>query len=288
MFRFTLIIILIGLTLTVCKRKADPKQNALARVYDSYLYADDIKSSIPKDSKPEDSIALVKKIINNWIIETLILNKAEQNLTEDQKDVEKQLKDYRNSLIKFAYERAFVNQKLDTFVTPEAIGSYYNQNKNNFELKDNIIKVVYVKVGKKAPHLQKVKTWYRSSDPKDRAALENYCHQYAENFYLDDTVWLLFDDLLKEIPILPTYNKEIFLQNNRFVEVSDSASLYFINIIDFQIKNNSSPLSFEKENIKNIILNKRKLDLINNMKKEAFTEAQKKNLIEVFENSGGN
>src|ERR1035437_8449720 len=154
----------------------------------------------------------------------LTLHQAEQNLKDEQKDVEKQLKDYRTSLITFIYEKELVSQKLDTVVKPSEIENYYTKNKNNFELKDNIIKVLYVKVNKKAPQLQTVRMLYRSEVKKDKEALENYCHQFAENFYLDDSQWLLFDDLLKEIPIQQTYNKELFLQNNRFIEVSDSSS----------------------------------------------------------------
>ncbi len=214
--------------------------------------------------------------------EMLTLHKAEENLKEEQKNVEKQLKDYRTSLITFIYEKELVNQKLDTVVNPSEIENYYNKNKNNFELKDNIIKVLYVKVNKKAPQLQSIRMLYRSEVKKDKEALENYCHQFAENFYLDDNQWLLFDDLLKEIPIQQTYNKELFLQNNRFIEVSDSTSLYFVNIKGFQIKNSISPLSFEKENIKNIILNKRKLELINRMKEEVYKEALSNKQAEEF------
>jgi hypothetical protein len=282
MLKRTTNIIFICVILLSCKSKNDLRQGAIARVYESYLYAEDVKNIVPKDVKADDSLALVKKYISGWITETLILHKAEQNLTEEQKNVEKQLKDYRNSLITFAYERALVNQKLDTVVTASEIESYYNGNKNNFELKDNIIKVLYVKVNKKAPNIPKVKLWYRSEVPKDKEALESYCHQYAENFYMDENAWLLFDDLLKEIPIQPTYNKELFLQNNRFIEVSDSTSLYFVNIKGFQIKNSISPLAFEKENIKNIILNKRKLELISKMKEEAFNEAQNNKDVEEF------
>ncbi|MCC6690770.1 MAG: hypothetical protein IT235_04490 [Bacteroidia bacterium] len=265
-----------------CKIKKDKHADALARVYENYLYTDDVKGIVPKGLKPEDSIALVKKYINGWIAENLILHKAEQNLTEEQKNVDKQIKDYRNSLITFAYERELIKQKLDTVITSEEIETYYSQNKNNFELKDNIIKVLYVKVSKKSPKIQKIKTWYRSELPKDRELLESYCHQYAENFYLDDNSWLLFDDLLKEIPIQAAYNKELFLQNNRFIEVSDSSSLYFVNIKGFQIKNSISPLAFEKENIKNIILNKRKLELISSMKAEVLKEAGGNKNVEEF------
>ena len=246
------------------------------------MYIDDIKNSIPKGTKADDSLSLIKKYINSWVSEQLVLHAAEDNLNKAQKNVDQQLKDYRNSLITYEFEKELVSQKLDTNVSNAEIEAYYNQNKNNFELKNNIIKVVYVKVNKKAPQIEKLKLWCRSDAPKDKELLLNYCHQYAENFYLDDNVWLLFDDLLKEIPIQPTYNKELFLQNNRFLEVSDPASLYFVNIKGFQIKNSISPLSFERENIKNIILNKRKLKLINKMKEDLFKAAQGTKNIEEF------
>ena len=138
-------------------------------------------------------------------------------------------------------------------------------------------------MNKKSPHLDKLRVWYKSEDKRDKSALENYCRQYAENFYLDENAWLLFDDLLKEIPIQATYNKEAFLQNNRFVEVADQDNLYFVNIKGFQIKNSISPLSFETENIRNIILNKRKLALIIKMKEEVEREARTNHEIEIFQ-----
>jgi hypothetical protein len=266
-----------------CKPKKEIPENAIARVNETYLNADVVRGIIPAGSKPEDSTALAKQFINNWIREQLMLSKAEQNLTDEQKNVEKQLADYRSSLISYIYQRELVNQKLDTVVTPEAIEEYYNNNKSNFELKDNIIKVIYIKVDKKAPKLDKLRLLYKSEQAKDKEALEAYCKQYAQNFFLDENSWLLFNDLIKEIPIQPNYNQELFLQNNRFIELGDSTSLYFVNIKGVKIKNSLSPLAFEKENIKNIILNKRKLDLINSMKDEVFNEALTKKEFEIFE-----
>ncbi len=184
-----------------------------------------MKDIVPFGSSTKDSLELIKKYIDNWVHETLVIQKAESNLSEDKKNVEKQLQDYRNSLITFAYEKELVNQKLDTVVTQNEIEEYYNNNKANFELRDNIIKVIYIKVNKTAPEMKKVKNWYKSDEPKDKEQLASYCHQFAANFYLDDNSWLFFDDLLKEIPI-QTYNKELFLQNNRLVEVSYSLYNY--------------------------------------------------------------
>ncbi len=265
-----------------CSQGNEPsREGALARVYNSYLYASDIKDIVPVGTSGADSAVLVKKYINNWIREMLIVKKAEDNLGEEEKNVNKQLQDYRNSLIVYSYEKALVNQQLDTVVGNEEIEKYYNDNPSNFELKDNIIKVLYIKVSRKAPSLEKVKKWYKSDVEKDRASLDSYCHQFAENYYLDDNTWLLFDDLLKEIPI-ETYNKELFLKNNRYVEVQDSTSYYFLNIKGFKIKNSLSPLAFEKENIRNIILNKRKLSLITKMKNDVYDDALSSKKFETY------
>jgi len=266
---------------TVQKKEEDGE--LIAKAGEFKLYSSSIKDIVPIGVTGADSIDLIEKYIQNWIKEALVIQKAEENLNENQKDVEKQLNDYRNSLITYIYEKELVNQKLDTAVSDVEIEEYYKNNESEFELKDNIIKVIYVKVNKKAPSLEKLKKWYKVETPKDREQLTTYCYQFAENYYLEDESWLLFDDLLKEIPI-QTYNKELFLQNNRFVEVSDSAYHYFLNIKGFKIRNTTSPLSFEKENIKNIILNKRKLKLIEQMQQDVYTDALNKNKIEIYIN----
>ncbi|MCW3071602.1 MAG: hypothetical protein JWO44_1492 [Bacteroidetes bacterium] len=254
---------------------------AIAKANNEYLYADEITNLVPDGTSEKDSLEQLKKYIDNWVRESLVIQKAESNLSDEQKNVEKQLQDYRRSLITYSYEKELVRQKLDTVISPSEIEEYYNNNQSDFELKDNIIKVIYVKVDKKAPGIEKLRKWYKSDNMKDREQLAGYCHQFAANFYLDDNSWLLFDDLLKEIPI-QTYNKELFLQNNRFVEVADSLNDYFLNIKGFKIKNSISPLSFEKENIKNIILNKRKLELITKMKQDVYNDAANDKKIEIY------
>jgi ubiquitin len=268
-----------------CNTKNDKAANriAIARANDEYLYVDNIRDIVPIGTSAKDSLDLINKHIDNWLHSTLVIQKAEDNLTEEQKNVEVQLNDYRNSLITYIYEKELVKQKLDTVISNEEVEEYYNNNKGNFELKDNIIKVVYIKVNKKAPGINDLKKWYKSDIQKDKDRLSDYCHQFAENFYLNADSWLLFDDLLKEIPI-QTYNKELFLQNNRFVEVSDSTNNYFLNIKGFKIRNSLSPLSFESINIKNIILNKRKLQLITKMKEDIYNDAINTNKIEIYKN----
>lgn len=253
----------------------------IARAYDKYLNLDDIRNIVPKGTSKSDSITIIRNFVENWIQQQVVLKKANDNLDDEQKNVEQKLEEYRNSLITYIYESELIRQKLDTSISDNDIEKYYNENANNFQLKDNIIKVVYFKIPKNAPKIDKVKNWYRSENPKDRKLLEEYCYQFASDYYFNEEEWLLFDDLLKKVPI-ETYDKEQFLKNNRFIEIPDSNAVYFVNIKGFKIKESLSPLSFEKENIRNLIINKRKLDLINEMQKAAYENALKENEVEIW------
>lgn len=276
-------IVLLASLFTGCKylKKSNKKDGIeVARVYGNYLYLEDVLAQMPVKLHGKDSAAFIHNYAESWAKQQVVLLHAEKNLGDEQKDVEHELESYRNALITYAFEKELVNQRLDTAVSNAEIEAYYNKNPQNFELKDNIIKVIYIKVKKNAPKINKLKEWYKSEQPADRKQLEDYCRQFAENYFLEQDAWLLFDDLLKEIPI-ETYDKEQYLKNNRFVELTDSAHLYFVNIKGFKIKDSVSPLSFERDNIRSIILNKRKLTLIEGMKKDVYNEALNANEIEI-------
>ncbi len=257
------------------------EQVPVARVYDKYLYVQDIRELISPGTTPSDSAALARNHIDNWIKKNVILHKAERNLNESQKDVEDQMQEYRNSLITFIYEKELINQQLDTVVSESEIEAYYNENTRNFELKDNIVKVLYLKTKNSAPKIKDVKKWMRSEKSKDRLKLEEYCYQFASDFNLDDETWILFDDLLKKIPI-KTFDKENYLRNTRYVEIEDSTDIYLLNIKDRKIRESISPLGFVMEDIRNLILNKRKLELINEMERSAYDDALKNNDFEIY------
>ena len=263
------------------KKQEKVEPHMVAKAFDRNLYDHDLKNIIPKGASHQDSITIIHGYINNWLKQQVVLRRAEDNLTEQQKDVHKQLEEYRNSLITYIYERQLITQKLDTNVSDDEIEKYYNDNAANFELKDNIIKVLYLRVPEKAPKLDKVRKWYKSDNEKDRQLLEEYCHQFAIDFNLNDAEWLLFDDLLKKVPI-KTYDKEEYLRNNRFIETNDTNSIWFVNIKGFKIKESVSPLSFEKDNIRNLIVNKRKLALVETMEKNSFEQALQKNNIKIY------
>jgi hypothetical protein len=263
---------------TFFKKKSE---RVLARVYDVYLYESDIKGIVSPGTLPKDSLAITRSFIDNWVRQRLILVQAEKNLTKAQMDFTRQLEDYENSLKIYEYENALVRQNLDTLITEEEMQNYYDANQQNFLLKDNIVQVQYVKLPLKSPYLKQVKKLLSSDDQDDKNRLAGLCEKQAADYFLDDQNWVLFNDLLKQIPVR-SYNQEDFLKSHRDLEYQDSMYLYLVRFKDFKIKESISPLGFEKQRIRDIILNKRKIELINRMQDDIYANARKKNVFEIY------
>jgi hypothetical protein len=259
------------------------EENAVARVKDRILLDTELKEIIPFDASREDSLLIANNYIQKWIKENLILEKAELNLKTEQKDFSKQLNDYRNTLIIYTYEEKLINQRLDTNVSIYEIKSYYEQNPQNFELKDDIVKVRYLKVAKKAPNINKIRKYYKSTKAEEIEQLKEYSHQFAEEFHLNENEWILFDEVLKEVPI-EVSDKAGYLKNIKHAEIEDSLSFYFVYFKDYRLETSVSPLSFERKNIKNIIINRRKLELVSKMKQDIYQEALQKKEFEIYTN----
>jgi hypothetical protein len=278
----SLILIIIIQVFGACTSSSAKKDGqAIARANGEYLYSAELEGMIPPGTPKADSIELVRNFINTWVRQKLIVHLAEKNLDKEDKDFSQEIETYKNSLIVYRFQEQLVKQKLDTVVTETEIETYYNGNQSDFELKDNIVKVIYVKLPLKSPQISQIKSLMRSERERDKLSLAKLCDTYAANSSLDQQNWLLFNDLLKEIPI-KTYDQEAFLQNNRFLEIKGEEFIYLVYFTDFKIKESISPLSFEKENIRNVILNKRKLNLISEMEKEVYDKALKNKDFEIL------
>jgi len=280
------VVILCILLFTSCKFfKNDAIENPpVARVNDIILYKNDLTDIVAKGTDKKDSAQIVQNYIQNWIREQLLLQQAEANLTNDLKDVERQLEEYKKSLIIYAYQEMIITQKLDTVVSENEIKKYYNDNKSNFELRENIVKADYLifSTSIRKKDADKMKISFRNANGKADKKLMDFCTKYAANYSIGDSVWMRMDELLKFIPI-SIENQQQFLTSRKYAETNDSSMVYLLNIREFKIKESLSPLDFEKEKIRNIILNLRKLSLLKKMEENIYNEALNKKEFEIFQ-----
>jgi len=255
----------------------------IARVHDKVLYLDELQESIPMGLEKEDSLMRTQQFIDSWARNQLLLHQAEFNFSEDMKGFNKRVEDYRNDLLKYAYQEAMLRKLLDTVVTQSQLERYYEENSSNFELKENILQCSYLILAQEAPKLELARKLFRSKKKEDLEELKKYVVQYNGRLVLSDSTWISMEQLAKTIPI-QTYNQQEFLSRNKYVEVSDSLNIYMLNINQFRITDGLSPLTYVRNTIRSVIINQRKLQLLEKLEQDLLDEALKKNYYEVFAN----
>lgn len=260
-----------------------PEQKAVARVNNSYLYHDELIGIIPAGSTATDSIARVTSYINSWIRKQLVINEAMKNIDINEAEVERKVLDYRYSLIGYEYQTYYIKKNLNDSVSDKEIQDYYKERLDNFILKQNIIRGTYIKAPKEAPRTKHIKDLMYSKKEKDIAELKSYCLSFSAAYHLSDSSWIEFDKLVVNSPLAEIPNKIQFLRSYNYYETSDSEFLYFLKIDAYKISDNVSPLEFVKQDIKNIILNKRKVELARKLEDDVYENAAKRNDFEIFE-----
>lgn len=287
-FGFFSQICLLGLCIMLLLSSCDQLQfnqpvteNVLARVGNKYLYESDVISLVPKGTSAEDSLSIVRNYINNWVRNQVVVQKAESQLSDDQTSFEQQLEEYRNSLLVYHYQTRLLEQELDTLVTEMEIEQYYNENKSNFELKDHIVKLAFCKMMEDSVKPIREMRKILKADSLDVEAFEKYAAHHAVEFFYELDNWLYFSDIQMMLP-LQTFDQEHYLRNNNFIEIQDAPLVYLIRFFDYEIKDGISPLSLEIDNIRNVIINKRKVQFIKKLQQDIFNEAMQTNEIEIY------
>ncbi len=258
-------------------------RKVVAQVYDDKLYNDEVLSYLPKGINSQDSTMMRNEFIDQWVRHHVLLHKALENNTQNEREkaqLQQQVEEYKNSLVIYRFTKKMVEQKLDTVVQYKEIKDYYDKHKKEFTLKDDIVQVSFVKFPLNSKNIKPVRKLFRKYKPEDLPRIKAIAQEKAVNYFLDDNTWILFDELKKEVPI-KTYNRSLYLKNNKYIEVNDSLFTYMLRINNFRVQDNVSPLSFEYDNIRRLIINMRKMKLIDRMKGHVFQEAQKQGVIHI-------
>ncbi|MBL6662592.1 MAG: hypothetical protein ISP71_00685 [Flavobacteriales bacterium] len=252
----------------------------LVTVYGDKLYFSDIQDLISPDLSGEDSLKLVQALCEKWAKEQLLVQKAKINLPLVLQDVQAQVESYEKSLLIYSYQKELLNQKLDTIVNDDEIQSYYEKNKQNFILNNAVVRVNYIKLKKEVPYLWKVQRLFKKEDEESKLSLEDYCYQFADDYYLDDS-WLSVDDIFKVLPDSYT-SRNLFKGKN--IEFADDDYYYFLHVKKYISKGSVSPLEMVSNQIHSIIINKRKIDFLKHVEMDLYQNALAKNYVQYEKN----
>lgn len=276
-----LVLIFTGIILLLnsCKKVADDYlKTPIVKVDTHVLTRGDLKNALPEQLSPTDSIAFAEDYVGRWIKSKLMLRQAEINLTPDEKNVEQQLQDYRTSLLVYLYQQKILEQKHSPLVTSREIETYYREMRDNFNLQENIIKGIFIKVPKEAPNQDQLRRWYRSKEGEDLLNLEAYCFQNAKKYEVFADNWIPFRRINSNLPE-PIFNEDRFLQYTRHYETSDSLYNYYLALHEVMLSGNTAPLNYVEDRVKAILLNKKRGEFIKRLEQDLYEEALRDKIV---------
>ncbi|MCG2419428.1 peptidyl-prolyl cis-trans isomerase [Aequorivita sp. F47161] len=259
------------------------EENPVARVNESYLYEADLKKLLNEDTTPEDSTLIVNNYINRWATQQLLIDQARINIpAEKLNQYNKLVQEYHNDLLTEAYKNVIVNKQLDSVIAEQEFQDYYETNKENFKLKDQLVKLRYVQLPLNYEGLATVKEKLNRYNQKDKAALTSQNYQFISSNF-NDSVWVRKEVLLNTLPIIKSSSDQVLKKSN-FTQLQDSLGVYLVKIEDVLNLNDTAPISYIKPTLRQIILNKRKLELIKKLETDITRDAIETNNFEIYKN----
>ena len=270
-------------TLTSCdyiklQEKDAPTSEIIAIVNTDKLFKEDLRDFLPRNISREDSLILVKSFIQDWAVKKLLLDAAANNNTQESlKNINNLVQDYKESLLINNFKEALIKQQLDTIISDNEVEAYYLINNENFKLNEVLVKSKYLYFDASIINKKEIVKFFKSEEIEDAEELER--QQLSFKMYqLNDSIWTELDKILLKLP----FSKENLLKKSKFIQKQDSLGLYLVAIKDVLRRNDIAPLSYIKPTIKEMILHKRKIELIRDIEKIIVKDATKNNNFKIY------
>ncbi|MGL4853468.1 MAG: peptidyl-prolyl cis-trans isomerase [Phocaeicola sp.] len=253
----------------------------LVGVSNQFLYKEDLQMVLPLNLSKEDSLLFAEHYIRNWMEDALLFEQAEENIPDNEK-IDRLVENYRRALIVHTYQEELINQKLVREITDSEIEAYYAKNSMLFKLEEPYVQGLFIKVPLNSPDLAAVRRLYKRNESDAIEQLEKYSLRNAVSYEYFYDQWLPVSVWNNKMPLKAIDSDPNYLDRNRNVEAKDSAFHYFLHIENYLGKGGQKPIDFVASEIKEMLLNMKRVDFINQMKTELFQRASDKNEISYY------
>ena len=281
--KYLLQLLLIIFLVSSCDYFRAPKEpKAIARVGKSFLYEDDILNLVPSGTSKKDSIAIVKSFIDNWATKKLLFEASERNISKAKTtEFNELIEQYKVDLYTKNYIEDLVVRQIDTLVTDEQIKIYYDKNKQFFNNSSELVKMRYINLVKENPKFVNIKSKFSSFTKKDRKELEQQAINF-KSYAFNDSIWVDINQVYEKLPFVNLENKDRFISSGINFQYPDSTTIWLVKVNKVLPKDSPTPLEFLRPTIKQIIINNRKLELVNTIEKEITNDAINDNKYEIY------
>ena len=286
MKRLLSIIAIFGIVLpalTSCRAISNFLRNeqVVAEVGSERLYRSDVDAVIPKGLPQEDSVRLVRQYINAWASDRVYLAIAEEQLSKTEKDVTKELEDYRKSLLKYRYEQLYVNERLDTAVSDDKVEEYYQAHKESFRLERPLVKARFLRIHTDSPMLENIRKKMGSSDANDLVEADSLAFSSAMMFTTWNDQWQDVIVLARELGV--AYDSVLGLMNKGWVRQDDTTGVTNLAYVSEVLRSGEyAPVDYSAPRIKDIIISTRKQALISALEQDLLDDARENGQFVIY------
>lgn len=271
-----------GLLIGGCASDTDAAADdrLLARAGNKSLYLSEMEGMFPGQLASGDSLVIIESYVGRWVREAAILNEAERNIPPDL-NINKLVRDYRASLVRSNYEKILVERLLDSVVQQEQLEAFYEENQLLYELQKPIVRCQFIKVPMPTPEASLLRTlWNEAEDSEKVTPLRSYCEQYAEVALLEDSLWYAVEEIAAQLPAGTLTVRNI--GSKREFTQKDEHHQYYFRLFELKNQKEIAPLSYIEDQARKVILHKRKLQLIEEVKEDIYQRELSDKNIETF------
>ena len=264
-------------------KKRDAQPQAIARVDDDFLLKSDIEKILPQNYTLEDSVRIATSYVNSWAMKKLLMIKANENISNEQKDAFEQLvQEYRTDLYTQSYLEKLVAKKIDTTISQREREQFYQENKSVFKLNEGLVKLRYIHLHQDNEKNKNIVESFKRFNKKDKKQLDSLSLHFVSSFF-NDSIWLKTIEVYDKLPFLKDKIEGRSGDLNWILEQNDSTGYYLVKIRKLLKKDDEAPMEYARPTLKQIILNKRKLEYIKEIENDIINTAIKKKQFEVYE-----
>lgn len=249
--------------------------NTVARVGKKELSINEIQEATPAGLTGEDSISFSKLYIDKWLVRQLKLEEADQLFSSAEDDIERLVEDYRQSLLMRKVDQHHIDEQMSEDFSDKDIADYYNTHKADFTLDRTLVKGRIVKFDNNYRQRNNLKEQMKRSATSASAekALADICEK--NNFTVIDnrTEWVNLQDFLANLPIARNEDNSKILDTMGVQEMKDDNSRYYFEITSVCRKGNVAPLEIVADNIRRILITRRRSEIIKSHEQAIVEEA---------------
>lgn len=252
----------------------------LARVGRTELYSSEVTGLVPQNLSAEDSVKFVASYVDRWIVKQLKVQEAESMFSASAWDIEKQVEEYRQSLLIRKIEQYYLDNEM-TEVTDSEIEEYYNEHKSDFRLDRMVVKGTVVSFGDKFRQKERLVETMKSDRPAARQEFRDMC--IKNNFPLHElTEWTDFGEFLALLPTVRSENYDALASKSGIQRMTADGVQYCFEITAVLNKGDIQPLELSRETVKRILETQQRGEIIRNHENELMQSDEAKKHIKRY------